>query len=162
MGLRKEKMACLQFAVDTRTKLVPPLPNGFSGNAFVLASVALSAGEVEKLGYKAIVEKIREAKDSVNNEYVKAYMEGLQGPQASLPPLNELTLVSDWTRMPFHKLDFFNGSAGSAFVSPLVPPIPQVTYFMQNRNDHLAIDVRIGLLPQFLNAFSSYFLAGTQ
>ena len=158
MGLKKESMACLQFAVDTRNKLRPPLPAGFSGNAYVLASVALSAGEVEKLRYKAIVEKIREAKERVNNEYVKAYMEGLvQGPQASLPPLRELTLVSDWTRMPFHKLSFLRGA--SASVSPLVPPIPQVAYLMQNPEDNQAVDVRIGLLPRDLDAFSSYFLA---
>lgn len=155
---RKEATVCLQFAVDTRNKVSPPLPSGFSGNAYVLASVALAAGELERLSYKAIIEKIRQAKDLVNNNYVKSYMEGLQGPhQASLPPLKELTLVSDWTRMPFHNIDFFSGKA--LYVSPLVPPIPQVAYFMQNPNDDRAVDLRIGLMPENLEAFGSYFLA---
>ena len=159
MGLKKEATVCLQFAVDTRNKVVPPLPGGFSGNAYVLASVALAAGEVEKVSYKAIIEKIRQAKDSINNDYVKSYMEGLQGPhQPSLPPLKELTLVSDWTRMPFHKIDFFSGG-GTTYVSPLVPPMPQVAYFMQNPNDDHAVDVRIGLLPENVHTFCSYFLA---
>ncbi|PON38077.1 Transferase [Parasponia andersonii] len=158
MGLRKEAMVCLQFAVDTRNKVAPPLPAGFSGNAYVLASVALAAGELERIRHKAIVEKIRQAKDSVNNDYVKSYMEGVQGPrQASLPPLRELTLVSDWTRMPFHNINFFSSRA--THVSPLVPPIPQIAYFMQNPNDDRAVDVRIGLLPDNLDAFCSYFLA---
>ncbi|KAG6739228.1 hypothetical protein POTOM_056819 [Populus tomentosa] len=61
-------------------------------------------------------------------------MEALDGPQGTLPPLKELTIVSDWTRMPFHK-------------SP---------------NDPAGIDVRIGLLPPSLDAFSHYFLMNVQ
>ncbi|KAK9279445.1 hypothetical protein L1049_013124 [Liquidambar formosana] len=130
LGLRKERMVCLQFAVDTRNKMVPLLPKGFSGNAYVLASVALTAGELEEESHEALIEKIKEAKNSVTNEYVKAYIEALEAPQGTLPPLKELTLVSDWTRMPFHKVDFLHGEA--AYASPLLPPIPQVAYFMQN------------------------------
>lgn len=156
LGLRKETMACLQFAVDTRNKVVPPLPNGFSGNAYVLASVALPAAQLDQISHIAIVDKIRQAKNSVNNEYVKAYAVGLDGPQASLPPLKELTLISDWTRMPFHKVQLLHGEA--AYVSPLVSPIPQVAYFMQNPTDNKGIDVRIGLLPHNVDAFSHYFL----
>ncbi|XP_015884777.1 brassinosteroid-related acyltransferase 1 isoform X2 [Ziziphus jujuba] len=158
LGLKKETMACLQFAVDTRNKVVPPLPNSFSGNAYVLASVALKAGELELVSHKTIIQKIREAKNSVNNDYVKAYMEGLQGPQGgSLPPLKELTIVSDWTRMPFHKVEFLHGHA-AAYASPLLTPIPQVAYFIQNPNDNKGIHVRIGLLQQYVDAFSRYFL----
>lgn len=158
MGVKKEAMVCLQFAVDTRNKMVPPLPQGFSGNAFVLASVALTAGELEKGSYEAIVEKIKEAKNSINNDYVNAYNQALaEGPQATLPPLKELTLVSDWTRMPFHKVDFVYGDE-AAYASPLISPIPQVAYFMQNPTDVKGLDVRIGLLPQTANAFSHHFL----
>ncbi|GLT72603.1 hypothetical protein SLA2020_445220 [Shorea laevis] len=160
LGLGKETMVCLQFAVDTRNKMVPPLPKGFSGNAYVLASIALTAGALEKESHETIVEKIREAKNSVSNDYVNAYVEALEGPQASLPPLMELTLVSDWTRMPFHKISFLHGEAAYAF--PLVPPIPHVAYFMQNPADDKGIDVWIGLLPQALNSFSHYFLNDVQ
>ncbi|KAA8525565.1 hypothetical protein F0562_007420 [Nyssa sinensis] len=159
-GLIKEKMVCLQFAVDTRNKMVPPLPKGFSGNAYVLASVALTAGELEEESHEAIVEKIKKAKNSVTNDYVNAYIKALEVPQATLPPLKELTLVSDWTRVPFHKVDFLGEEA--AYASPLVPPLPQVAYLMQNPNGTKGIDVRIGLLPQTLDAFSHYFLMNLQ
>lgn len=160
LGLRKESVVCLQFAVDTRCKMVPPLPKGFSGNSYVLASVALTAGKLEEESHEAIVEKIKEAKNSVSNDYVNAYIEALDGPQANLPPLKELTMVSDWTRMPFHKIEFLNGEA--AYASPLVSPIPQVAYFMQNPSDFRGIDVRIGLLPQILDSFTHYFLNNVQ
>ncbi|KAL5850202.1 hypothetical protein ACOSQ3_008257 [Xanthoceras sorbifolium] len=159
-GVRKEAMVCLQFAVDIRNKMEPPLAKGFSGNAFVLASVALTAGELEERTHEGIVEKIKEAKNSINNDYVNAYIQALDGPQGNLPPLKELTLVSDWTRMPFHKVDFLSGEA--TYASPLVSPIPQVAYFMQNPRDSRGIDVRIGLLPHTVAAFSHYFLTNLQ
>ncbi|XP_007011749.2 PREDICTED: brassinosteroid-related acyltransferase 1 [Theobroma cacao] len=160
LGVRKGAMVCLQFAVDIRNKMVPPLPKGFSGNAYVLASVALTAEELEEASHEAIVGKIKEAKNSISNDYVNAYNQALDGPQSTLPPMNELTLVSDWTRMPFHRIDFLHGEA--AYASPLASPIPQVAYFMQNPTDSRGIDVRIGLIPQTLNAFSHYFLTNLQ
>lgn len=160
LGVRKERIVCLQFAVDARNNKVLSLPKGFSGNAYVLASVALRAGELEEGSHEAIIEKIKQAKDSINSDYVNAYMAALDGPQGTLPPMKELTLVSDWTRMPFHKVDFLYGDA--AYACPLVSPIPQVAYLMQNPIDPRGIDVRIGLLPQALDAFSHYFLMNVQ
>ncbi|KAG4144784.1 hypothetical protein ERO13_D05G060000v2 [Gossypium hirsutum] len=160
LGVMKGSMVCLQFAVDIRKKTVPPLPEGFSGNAYVLASAALTAEELEAGSHEDIVDKIKEAKRSISNDYVIAYNQALDGPQGTLLPLNELTLVSDWTRMPFHKIDFFHGEA--AYVSPLLSPIPQVAYFMQDPIDSRGVDMRIGLLPQSLNAFSHYFLTNMQ
>ncbi|KAG7024428.1 Brassinosteroid-related acyltransferase 1, partial [Cucurbita argyrosperma subsp. argyrosperma] len=156
LSVSKEKMVCLQFAVDARNKLKPPLPKGFSGNSFVLASVALPAKQLEEESYKTIIEMIRDAKSQVDDDYVNAYQLGLDGPQASLPPLKELTVISDWTRMPFHKIEFLHGEA--AYASPLKPPILDVAYFLQNPADSQAIDVRVTLLSQTLDAFSTYFL----
>lgn len=153
-------MVCLQFAVDARNKLMPPLPKGFSGNAFVLASVALTAKQLEEESYKTIIEMIRNAKSRVDNDYISAYQQGLEGPQASLPPLKELTVVSDWTRMPFHKIEFLHGVA--AYASPLKPPILEVAYFLQSPTDSQSIDVQVPLLSHTLDAFSSYFLTSMQ
>ncbi|CAO2816887.1 unnamed protein product [Amaranthus hypochondriacus] len=161
LGLRRERMVCLQFAVDTRSRLTPQLSQGFSGNAYVLASVALTAGELELSSYESVVSMIKMAKNCVDNEYVSTYIEALEGSGDALPPLRELTIVSDWTRMPFHKVNFMQhpyNANGSVSFCPLTPPLPQVAYFMQSPKEHKAIDVRIGLNPQFLNAFSHFFL----
>ncbi|XP_074289796.1 brassinosteroid-related acyltransferase 1 [Silene latifolia] len=158
LGLRKDRMVCLQFAVDTRTRLAPPLSPGFSGNAYVLASVALLAGELELASLETIVNKIKAAKNSINNQYVSSYLEALEGSGGALPPLRELTIVSDWTRTPFHKVNFGHHGQTTASACPLVPPVPQVAYFMQSSKEDKGIDVRIGLSSQILNAFSHYFL----
>ncbi|KNA08645.1 hypothetical protein SOVF_160780 [Spinacia oleracea] len=159
LGLRRERMVCLQFAVNTRTRLTPQLSQGFSGNAYVLASVALTAGELELASYETLVNKIKMAKNSVDNDYVSTYLEVLEGSGDALPSLRELTMVSDWTRMPFHKVNFMHPYANAAVsVCPLTPPVPQVAYFMQSPKEDKGIDVRIGLNSLILNAFSHYFL----
>ncbi|KAL2318031.1 hypothetical protein Fmac_031907 [Flemingia macrophylla] len=159
LQVRKERVMCLQFAVDIRSKTSPPLAKAFTGNAYVLASVMMAAWEVEETSHEAIVEKIREAKNSVNHDYVKAYVEALDAPQQgnSLPPLMELTLVSDWTRMPFHAVQFFPGKA--TYACPLLTPMPQVAYFMQSPLDDSAVDVRIGFetATDVVSAFTECF-----
>ncbi|KAB5513852.1 hypothetical protein DKX38_027758 [Salix brachista] len=82
---RKERMPCLQFAMEVRNKMMPPLPNGPSDNAYVLISVALTAGELEEGCHEAIIEKIKQAKNSVSSDY-----ELIHG--STLPPLKELIL----------------------------------------------------------------------
>ncbi|KAK4491068.1 hypothetical protein RD792_001790 [Penstemon davidsonii] len=157
LGLERDRKVCLQFAVDARNRMVPPLPKGFSGNAYVLASVFSTAGELEEQSHESTINQIKEAKNSVTHDYVHAYIKALQGPPATLPPLLELTVISDWTRVPFHKIDFI-GQDAATYVSPLIPPVPQIAYFMQNPTESRAIDVWIGLLPSIQAAFSDHFM----
>ncbi|XP_018482989.2 brassinosteroid-related acyltransferase 1 [Raphanus sativus] len=162
LGLRRDAMVCLQFAVDIRKRTVPPLLDGYSGNAYVLASVASTAGELlEELTLESIVNKIREAKKSIDQDYINAYMEALGGGErkdGNLPPIKELTLISDWSKMPFHNVGFGNGGEPADYVAPLCPPVPQVAYFMKNPKDARGVIVRIGLDPQNVSDFSNHFL----
>lgn len=163
LGLREDAMVCLQFAVDIRKRTEPPLPEGYSGNAYVLASVASTARELlEVLTLESIVNKIREAKKSIDQDYINAYMEALGGGDkrndGNLPPLKELTLISDWTKMSFHSIGFGNGGEPADYVAPLCPPVPQIAYFMKNPKDAKGIIVRIGLDPRDVDDFSNNFL----
>ncbi|XP_073010460.1 brassinosteroid-related acyltransferase 1 isoform X1 [Typha latifolia] len=157
LGIAKHRTVCLQFTVDTRTRMDPPLPKGFTGNAYVLSSISCTCQELENESLATIVEKIKMAKFSITEDYIKAYLEALEAPQSSLPLLPELTMISDWTRTPYHKVDFGFGQA--AYVSPLAPPLMQVAYFMQRPDEAGGVDVRIGLLQEHVAAFSQYFLA---
>lgn len=52
-------------------------------------------------------EKIRKAKESVTNDYVKAYIEAVERSEATaLPPLEKLTIITNWSKMPSHKVEF--------------------------------------------------------
>ncbi|KAI4376190.1 hypothetical protein MLD38_013980 [Melastoma candidum] len=152
LGIKKQTIVCLQFAVDTRTRVVPLLPKSFAGNAYVLASVALTAGQLEEASYEDITRKIRKAKESITCDYVEAYMNALERAEAAvLPPLEELTIISDWTRIPFHEVEFLGKRVD--YVSPLVAPVPYVAYLMRSPKDDGAIDVRMGLRPGTVRDF---------
>ncbi|KAK1323384.1 Rosmarinate synthase [Acorus calamus] len=159
LNLSRGRLVCLQFAVDARTKMVPPLPKSFSGNAFVLASIACSAGALEDETLQSIVAKIKAAKAAVTESYVKAYLEALEAmptQRSPLPPLPELTIISDWTRNPYHTVDFGIGRA--AYVAPMATPVPQAAYFMQGTGEVGGVDVRVGLESHSLLAFCESFV----
>ncbi|GLJ26974.1 hypothetical protein SUGI_0528240 [Cryptomeria japonica] len=155
LGLSCATTVCLQFTVDARSRLVPPLPREFSGNAYVMASVTCTVEALEKEGLHITVDRIRKAKDSVTDEYIRYYLRALDAPQKALPSLRELTLVSDWRRTPFHAVDFGMGKA--LYAAPLASPVPQSAYFLQDPNDEDGIHVRLGLLPEHVAAFHYHF-----
>ncbi|KAG9153596.1 hypothetical protein Leryth_008539 [Lithospermum erythrorhizon] len=193
LGQNKEKMVCLQFAVDVRNKMdlssssssstLSSQKEGethFSGNAFVLASVSLTAKEVEEQSYEFIIKKIREAKNSVTLNYVNAYIHILehQGSHTSnissqgrtnstlLQNLKGLTIVSDWTKLSYKNINFFGDVA---YASPLDPPISQVVYFLPRNTKEsshngggTSIDVKVNLLPETQDAFAKLFFLGLQ
>lgn len=156
LGFSPGTTVCLQFTVDARSRLVPPLPREFTGNAFVMASVACTVEVLEKEGLYVTVGRIQNAKDSVTDDYIKCYLRALDAPHKSLPSLRELTLVSDWRRTPFHSVDFGMGKA--LYAVPLASPVPQSAYFLQDPTDEDGIHVRLGLLPEHVPAFYNHFL----
>ncbi|KAJ3677286.1 hypothetical protein LUZ60_003010 [Juncus effusus] len=158
LEIPKERTVCLQFAVDTRTRLQnPPLPKQFAGNAYVLSSISSTTGDLQQKTLATIVQEIKMAKQAINDDYVEEYLNALEGNlEVSLPPIPELIIVSDWTRTPYHEIDFGIGKA--AYVSPLVPPVQEAVFFMQNPSEKGGVDVRIGLHESYENSFSKYFL----
>ncbi|ERM97604.1 hypothetical protein AMTR_s00173p00014210, partial [Amborella trichopoda] len=81
--------------MDTRTKVVPPFSADFTGNADVMASIFTTAKPLEEETISTTAYKIKEAKESIINEYIRAYLIALDAPQKSHPQFPELTIVSD-------------------------------------------------------------------
>ena len=100
--------------------------------------------------------KIKEAKNAVNDAYMRPYLLALEAPQFALPALPELTVVSDWRHTPYHKVNFGIGDAICAV--PLDAPLREVVYFMKSSREEGGIDVRIDLMRKHLDSFCHYFL----
>ncbi|KAF3786093.1 Omega-hydroxypalmitate O-feruloyl transferase [Nymphaea thermarum] len=155
LNFDKERKVCLQFTMNLRNKLVPPLSEAFSGNAYVLASVSCTVGDLEKESLDETIGKIKAAQESVTDDYVRKYLEALDAPQVPLPPLTELTMVNDLSMCPFHKLDFGQGRPTCMY--EMAPALPYAACLTENFNEEGGINVTIGLLPQHVDAFTHYF-----
>ena len=115
-----EQPTALAVCVDVRSRMKPPLPSGYFGNASFDVIATSSSGELvsNSLGYAA--SRIREAINKVTNEYIWSTLEYLKN-QKDLTMFQDLPLagtneelfygnpnlgVVSWLRLPLYGLDF--------------------------------------------------------
>lgn len=155
LGLNSTTKICLQFPVDARNRLEPPLGQNFSGNAFVLASTSCYVSEVIEEPLHCTVRRVQTAKNAVRDEYIRSYLKALEASDKFFPSMRELTIVSDWRKIPFHCVDFGWGKAACA--APLATPVPQTIYIMQSPDQNNAgVHIRLGLHPDQVDSFQNH------
>lgn len=149
---------CLQFPVDSRSRLRPPLGENFTGNAFVLASVSCSVKHLLKEPLHQTIQRIQEAKDVITDEYIKLYAKALEySSDKFFPSMRELTIITDWLRFPFHALDFGWGPRLSGAVL-LETPVPETAFLMLDLEGGYL--VRLGIekkhVQNLINNFNNF------
>lgn len=73
-----EQEVRLIFPLDARTIFDPPLPEGFYGNAIASACVKTTAGELANTSLYFTVKLIKEAKMTVNDEYMRSLIDFME------------------------------------------------------------------------------------
>lgn len=155
LGLNSTTKICLQFPVNARNRLEPPLGKNFSGNAFVLASTSCYVSEVIGEPLHCTVLRVQTAKNAVRDEYIRSYLKALEASDKFFPSMRELTIVSDWRNIPYHCVDFGWGKAACA--APLATPVPQTIYVMKSPDQSNAgVHIRVGLHPDQVDSFHNH------
>ncbi|KAK1272448.1 Benzyl alcohol O-benzoyltransferase [Acorus gramineus] len=122
--------------VNGRSKIKPPLPSGFYGNAFVLPAAVSTARDLcaGQLGYA--VELVKRAKGRVTDEYIRSTADLLVVRGKPHATAVGTFLVSDVTHAGFREVDFGWGEA--VYGGPAkggVGPVPGfATFYMPYRN----------------------------
>ncbi|KAL5553308.1 hypothetical protein UlMin_040709 [Ulmus minor] len=156
LSLEPNTNICLQFPVDSRNRVQPPLGNNFTGNAFVLGSVSCVAKDLIEEPLHKTIRKIQAAKEVITDEYIKLYIKALEfSSDKFFPSMRELTIITDWFKFPFQALDFGWGSVSSAAL--LATPVPEAVFLMPNLEEPGSFLVRIGIGEQHLGDFVSSF-----
>ncbi|RZS17827.1 hypothetical protein BHM03_00050037 [Ensete ventricosum] len=112
------EISSVLFAVDVRSKVSPPLPRGFTGNAVITASASARAAELGERPLCFAVKRVREAIERVTDEYVRSAVDWLEVNKGVPSVLRRNFFVSAWWKLPFHELDF--GWGKPVFGGPVV------------------------------------------
>ncbi|TYH45485.1 hypothetical protein ES332_D11G268300v1 [Gossypium tomentosum] len=97
--------------VNVRSKLSPPLPSGYYGNAVVFPAAITTARKLSQnpLGYA--VKLVKQAKERVSGEYVKSVADLMVMKGRPHYPMAGSCVVTDVTRAGFEEVDFGWGKA---------------------------------------------------
>ncbi|KAK0570779.1 hypothetical protein LWI29_006411 [Acer saccharum] len=168
---KPEQPTALGVCVDSRSRLQPPLPPGYFGNATLDVIAVSSSDELisKPLGYAA--SKIRKAIMTVNNEYVRSGIEFLKS-QADLTKFQDLHAlggddgpfygnpnigVVSWLTLPIYGLDF--GWGREVYMGPGTHDFDGDSLLLPNHDDHEdgSLVVALCLQVSHMEAFKNHF-----
>ncbi|KAI3983522.1 hypothetical protein MKX01_038942 [Papaver californicum] len=105
LRLHHDQQVRVLFTVDGRSRLEPPLPKGYFGNAAVFVSCQFSARELTDNPLSSTIERIQEAIKSVTNDYIRSTLDFF-GEKKEWQPLTYTIFLNAWSRLGFHNVDF--------------------------------------------------------
>lgn len=141
----------LLFAVDGRTRFVPPIPKGYFGNSIVLSNVVCKAGELLKNPLSFTVGLIDKAIDMVTDSYMRSAVDYFEV-NSSKPSLTATLLITTWTRLSFHETDF--GWGKPRYFCPVTLPVKEVILFLPHGDENnKSINVLVALPASAMKRF---------
>lgn len=120
-GLPKDQETKLQFPVNARQKLRPPLPQGYFGNGIFYTGAYALCGELESSPLRFAVGKVQEAIARMDDEYLRSavdyqelHLDGIVRSENNVKCPN--FGITNWVRLPFYEADF--GWGKPVYVGP--------------------------------------------
>lgn len=134
--LQENQPTVVRFNGDIRSRMIPPLPRNYFGNALSQTAARGYVGEItiKPLGY--VAKKIREATEVINDEYIRSQIDVIRGKDhlddarvlflggegKNIPYFGNPNFhLTSWMSMPVYEADFGWGKPfyfGLAYVAP--------------------------------------------
>ncbi|PPD66259.1 hypothetical protein GOBAR_DD36863 [Gossypium barbadense] len=99
--------------IDARSKLNPPLPPGYFGNAIFINALVTQAGDLNTESFLDTIKRIHEGLKKINDEYLRSALDYIEtvsdlstlvrGPHTCRCPN---LLVNSWLWLPIYEVDF--------------------------------------------------------
>ncbi|KAI3471431.1 hypothetical protein Pfo_030795 [Paulownia fortunei] len=97
----KDRVSTLLNVVDLRSRLNPPLPASYCGNAVLVAYASAKCEDLEKWPFSELVKMVSEGPTRVSDEYAKSVIDWLEVNKGL--PCGEY-MVSSWLRLGFEEV----------------------------------------------------------
>ncbi|CAN6372048.1 unnamed protein product [Urochloa humidicola] len=166
-GLAGTDTTRLRTAVDARSRVRPPLPAGYLGNALVRATAVATVEDVVFGPLHATTARVAEATARLTDDYVRSQVDYMEQCKGYLPgsgmgrwdvPDTDLYVVS-WLGMPYPEVDF--GWGRPAFVGRATMRIAGAVYLVpRKKGSGGGLDVVVALEPETLARFKELFCEG--
>ncbi|KAF8393898.1 hypothetical protein HHK36_020098 [Tetracentron sinense] len=102
-GDDQEKMCTILYAVDLRSRLHPPLPPSYTGNAVLTAYAAASRRDLEESSFSELVGMVSQGAARMTDEYARSVIDWGEL-NKGFP--NGDVLVSSWWRLGFTEVEY--------------------------------------------------------
>ncbi|PIN20432.1 hypothetical protein CDL12_06902 [Handroanthus impetiginosus] len=145
----KDRVSTLLNVVDLRSRLNPPLPPSYCGNAVLVAYSSAECGNIEKGPFSKLVEMVSEAPKRITNAYVKSVIDWLEMSKGI--PCGEY-MVSSWLRLGFEQVEYPWGKPVHS--GPLVNHRKDICWVFPAVD---GINALVSLPPKEMERFESQF-----
>ncbi|KAK2666098.1 hypothetical protein Ddye_004672 [Dipteronia dyeriana] len=150
LKLLPEQPTKLLFAVDGRSKFIPPLPKGYFGNGIVLTNSICQAGDLMEKPLSFAVGQVQEAIKMVDDGYMRSAIDYFELTRVR-PSLASTLLITTWSRLSFHTTDF--GWGEPVLSGPVALPEKEVILFLSHGKERRSINVLLGLPDSAMKIF---------
>ncbi|KAK6920479.1 hypothetical protein RJ641_014157 [Dillenia turbinata] len=150
LKMRPEQKAKLLFAVDARSRFEPPLPNPYFGNGIVLTNSLCSAGDIVNNHLSFTVQLVQKAINMITDSYMRSAIDYFEATRAR-PSLTATLLITTWSRLSFHTIDF--GWGDPLLSGPVALPEKEVSLFLSHGKARKSTTVVLGLPSSAMKTF---------
>ncbi|KAM7505294.1 hypothetical protein LguiB_004198 [Lonicera macranthoides] len=150
LKLHPDQRIKLLLAVDGRSRLNPPLPEGYFGNGVVFAHVLCSAEEVIEKPLSDTMRLVKEAIGMITDKYIRSTIDYLEVTRAR-SFLAATVLISSWSRLSFNTTDF--GWGVSVAYGTTSFPQKEAIFFLAHGAESKSVNVLAGLPAPSMDIF---------
>ncbi|GLJ38592.1 hypothetical protein SUGI_0786850 [Cryptomeria japonica] len=150
-NMNAHDVSTVHYAVETRSRFVPPLPWEFAGNGSVSAYAKATGKELQEEPFGEIVKKLQEGSDRLTDEYLRSSIDWLEL-HDGVQGLENGFLASNWKHFRFGEVEL-RGGIKSLHGGPVVSGWEKVVLFLAHPQDHQGMQLYIGLEASHMDIF---------
>ncbi|WOG99313.1 hypothetical protein DCAR_0518661 [Daucus carota subsp. sativus] len=156
-GLADDQETRFLIPTDGRSRIVPPLPPGYFGNAIFVAPVTVATGDLisKPLWYGA--SRIHEAIARMDNDYLRSALDYLELGASSRQPVASKCgfALNSWARFPIHDTDF--GWGRPIFMGPGRIVSDGLSFLLPSPCNDGSLSIAVSLQAEEMKLFSKLF-----
>ncbi|KAJ8634275.1 hypothetical protein MRB53_027611 [Persea americana] len=149
LGLPDERISTVLFPVDVRKRVVPPAPDGFTGNALVPGFARATITELKTASASSLAGKVQEGVERLSDEYVKSGIDWLEVHHGVPSQVDSFSVVA-WFKLGLDDAEYEWGRVKC--VSPL-ELYPGLVILLPGEQNEGGINICLKLPPDQMKDF---------